>query len=403
MLYPDKGEKPPRQAGIITGIISWVKSLPPALKFVLAVYIAVRITASMAAIAGGATVPNNVVIDAGGYHKPQYGKAFEAFFGVWERSDALWYSAIARDGYSPGNNSAAFFPLYPLLTGLLYRVTGLPLIIPALLVANIAFVLALYCIYAIALRYGDEESAKRTVWLQALFPGSLFLVAPYSEALFLACAAGAFLAAFNRRWWWAGILGGLAALTRIYGVLLFVPLVLQWLAQQRKERRDVDFIPLLLAPGAFFLLMAYWRGHSGDPLAFIHSQSGWLREWSLPWNTVVKGIGQAFLYGGSYPGGIFVIEAWSVIFALAAGVLVLARLPLPLSLYTWSVLLPPLVMPYGGNVFLSCTRFYSVAFPLFIVLAGLLKQRESDTAVKILFAALYGLSVALYVASQNMF
>src|SRR5439155_21270373 len=38
------------------------------------------------------------------------------FFSVWQRRHALWYEEIAREGYHSGNNTAAFLPLFPLLS-----------------------------------------------------------------------------------------------------------------------------------------------------------------------------------------------------------------------------------------------------------------------------------------------
>ena len=71
----------------------------------------------------------------------------------------------------------------------------------------------------------------RAAWFLLIFPTAYFLHIGYTESLFLALVLGSFLAARTDRWWLAGILGGLAALTRINGLVLIPALAAEaWLA-----------------------------------------------------------------------------------------------------------------------------------------------------------------------------
>ena len=63
-----------------------------------------------------------------------------------------------------------------------------------------------------------------TVLLVALSPVGFFLLAPYTEALFLATTAASFWFARERHPWLAGIAGAAAGLTRLQGGLLLLPL-----------------------------------------------------------------------------------------------------------------------------------------------------------------------------------
>ncbi|HXR44202.1 MAG TPA: hypothetical protein VN759_05300, partial [Pseudolysinimonas sp.] len=88
----------------------------------------------------------------------------------------------------------------------------------ASLVAGIAFW------RLVADRFGDRVALVATVLLLA-GPYSVFLLAGYSEALFLAFAIPAWLCASRGRWIAAGILTAFASFTLINGVFLAAALV----------------------------------------------------------------------------------------------------------------------------------------------------------------------------------
>ena len=82
-----------------------------------------------------------------------------------------------------------------------------------------------------------SEVANRSVLYLALFPTTLFLVAVYSESLYLALSVAAFLLARRARWGWAGLTIGLATLARVSGVVLLPALaMLAWRAPNRAPR-----------------------------------------------------------------------------------------------------------------------------------------------------------------------
>jgi Gpi18-like mannosyltransferase len=108
---------------------------------------------------------------------------------------------------------------------LLAPITGGNTLASGLLVSGIAFLASLIAIYQTALlESGDEKTAFRTSLYLASFPAALFLVASYSESIFL---LGAILSLYNARkgrWLAAGLWGAVAAVTRIPGAALVVPL-----------------------------------------------------------------------------------------------------------------------------------------------------------------------------------
>ncbi len=402
---PSYGESQPGGCSYMGRLKRFLCSLPDAWKHVILVFIIIRILASTTAIVGNATVPANVIVAAEGYSKPRYVKGWELAAGVWERSDALWYIHLAKDGYSRDSQGTVFMPLYPLLIRGIHAISRLDWLLSALLISNACFFLALFFLYRLCEIEKDKETAERAVWYQALYPGSLFLLAPYTESLFLMLATGSFLAARTRRWWLAAIAGAFLGTTRNMGALIIIPLIVEFIRQRREEKP----IPwknaawLLIVPLGILSVMAFQAKLTGDPLSMVHRQDNWQRTFMLPWETLYHGIKQATDLALSHTGGLYLMEAVIVSAALVLGAVSFLKIPLPYGLFIWMNLLPPLFAPFRGRMLMSCIRFAAVIFPLFMVLAILSKPKYLDQAVKLLFAAFYGLSVALYVASQGMF
>ena len=380
-------------------------SIPSSWKHVIIVFLIIRVLASATAIVGNSTVPANVIVAAEGYSKHKYAKGWELVAGVWERSDALWYLHLAKDGYSRESQGTVFMPLYPLLIRAVHTITGLHWLLSALLISNICFFFALFFLYRLCEIEKDRGTAERAVWYQALYPGSLFLLAPYTESLFLMLATGAFLAARTRRWWLAAIAGAFLGTTRNMGALIIIPLIVEFI-RQRLEEKPIPWKNaawLLIIPLGILSVMAFHAKLTGDPLAMVHRQDNWQRTFMLPWETLYYGVKQAVDLALNHTGGLYIMEAVIVSAALILGIVSFFKIPLPYGIFIWMNLIPPLFAPFRGRMLMSCIRFAAVIFPLFMVIAVLSKPRYLDQAVKLLFAAFYGLSVALYVASQGMF
>jgi hypothetical protein len=332
--------------------------------------------------------------------------------------DGLWYKLVAEEGYSYADANAAFWPLFPWLMNLGHRVTGLETETVGWIIANLSFVGALVLLYWLVSLDFDQKVAKRTLWAIALFPTSLFFSAVYTESLFLMLAVGSLFAARQRKWWIAGIVGALAALTRSYGVLLLVPFaVLLWQQYGLSFRRLLpNAIPAalpVLGPAIFgWYLKQEHPKH--DWQAFIHVQSQWWRTDAMPWKTFSCAINGCELPLKVYPATTSEIKpiqpadwGWiraaidnphwsyitsepfrlrvansdtlelvSTIFFLILAVIGLRLLPLDLSAFLIPGLVIPLFNPSIVHPLMSMPRFGLTLFPIFIVIALLVKDRR---------------------------
>lgn len=143
------------------------------------------------------------------------------------RADGSWYLGIARHGYgsiphfasqrlSTRASSLAFFPLYPLLIRL-FTWPDISYLVAALLVTALAGVLAAGLMTAWARPLVGDRGAVTLVAVWSLLPSSAVLDMAYSEALFVASAAGCLLALQRRRWLTAAVAAVIGGLTRPTG------------------------------------------------------------------------------------------------------------------------------------------------------------------------------------------
>lgn len=292
---------------------------------------------------------------------------------VWQRWDALWYQHIAEHGYRAGNGTTAFFPLYPLLT----RVASFPLgghtVLAQLLVSSAAFVVAMWLLYRVARLDAGPIASRVAVLMPAFFPVGFFLLAPYTESLYLALTLAAFLFARQGRPWQAGVAGLCAGLTRAQGAFLVLPLAFEYLRRrdERSERPDFSLLSATLPPLGLIAVAAFDRVVVGERRSVLGVQSWWGYHLSPPWQTLQASWHHIVTSGD-------VIEVINLVCLVGFTLLAIwltRRLPLLYALYVW----PYLALLYARQMYvsplMSVSRFTVVLFPCFVVLAIWLARR----------------------------
>ena len=205
-----------------------------------------------------------------------YGPASDFLFRTFAQWDARWFLQIAEHGYEEVPQAAAFFPVYPAAAHALAWLTGSTLV-AGVLISLAAGAAAAWALAEIARPILGERGANDVVLYLALYPVGFVFTALYSDGLFLALAAGSFLAATRGKAVTAGVLGGLATGTRLLGLALLPALVvLLW--RGRDARSLARLAPLALLPAAVGLYALYLNSTLGDPWAFTSAQADWNRE-----------------------------------------------------------------------------------------------------------------------------
>jgi hypothetical protein len=327
----------------------------------------------------------------------------------WAHWDGAWYSEIATEGYAErAPTSTAFFPLYPMLMRL-GIVLGDEPALWGILISLLATLISLFFLYRIAENLYGTRAARAATLALAFFPTAFFLNAVYTEALFLALSAGAFWAArVHHNLLLAGLLGALAAATRSLGLILLVPLLFEWL-RYRREIGLKGLAGIALIPAGLLAYVAFLWGRFGDPLVSARQQDEyWGRELANPFTTLEKAWETA-REGARYlldPELLFLSTspvptldasntlnfAFLILFLilLAVGFVVL---PPGLSLYTFFIVLLPVLTPAPSFPLMSLPRFVLGAFPIFLVLGYLLSRNRVILMLWLLFSASTGVAL----------
>jgi Gpi18-like mannosyltransferase len=204
--------------------------------------------------------------------------------------DAAWLLAIAENGYAVTKEmeTAAFFPLYPLLVNILAPVFGGQYWLAALVISNAALLVALTVIYRLTEHEFGPASAGRAIFYLVAFPTGFYLTAAYNTSLFIALLAGALYAIRTGKWWVAGLLGALASATRSSGVLLTVPFAYEYFRHHRFRLRPSVLAGALIPLGLGGFMLFTWQV-MGSPFAPVRAQSNyWGRELDWPWTPVLE-------------------------------------------------------------------------------------------------------------------
>ncbi len=351
----------------------------------------------------------------------------------WAIWDARWFTGIALHGYAYKEvasqhyyPAAAFFPLYPLTIRLL-TITGLNADAAATLIANAAFLAALYYLYRLIALDFPRAVAVRALWLLALFPTALAFFVPYTESPYLLLAVLTFWNLRQRRWLAAGLFGALGALTRQTGLVL----LLAYLVESRKSkvgsgpsiqgaiptranrrtrwshfrRPTSDFrliVGAALMPAAVAAHLVYLWRVTGNPLMFVRAQGTWHRRPALPWAGIVATVQRwSWRATTDLQRAHMALELGAVVLFLALLAIGARRLRLSYTVYAGAVWLAALVSPAVGDAsklpLMSSSRFALSVFPSFIILALLLRPPGTYQAWLTASAMLLGFLAAFFV------
>ncbi len=384
----DTAVQAPTSAGNTIGKLwGWLRrwSLCDAAKTAFGVWLALRISCSLVGGVLSALLPANYasntvqqVFQGNVPACPTYlfsGSGLSnALVGIWLRWDTAWYLEIARHGYSC-YGSSAFLPLYPLLVRILGTLLLGNDLAAALIISSLASFFAFSLLYQLALEItGSSTTAKAAVIALAVFPTSFFLMAGYTESLFLALAMGAYLAARRGSWLSAGILAALATLTRLQGSILLLPLALElFLTQRQLLSRLRIWLALALPPATLLLYILFIRLNTGvafpwEPLS--SAQGGWHLSFGWPWEGFFRDIQAVF--ADPSVGSLLsfkLLDPLSALLFLGCTLLAFRRLNLPLAAFLLVMWLSSVTKLNADGYTTSVSRYMLALFPAFIVLA----------------------------------
>lgn len=227
----------------------------------------------------------------------QQGALQIGFLEMWTRWDAVHFTDIATHGYFAPEvhpEAAAFFPLFPLAIDFLGEI-GLEVRLAAMLITFVSSIVAGSYLYRLTEVDVGEGAGRRALMYLFLFPTAVFLVAPYTEALFLAGAIAAFYYARQNRWTLVALPAAVAMGTRLAGVFVLMGLLVEFLRQRDFTWERISKAVLALSIGTLPLLLygVFLARSTGNFLEFKDAQyRGWGRmvvgpkeSFLATWNT----------------------------------------------------------------------------------------------------------------------
>jgi hypothetical protein len=388
----------------------------PALRYCATVYLVVRIGLFLlTAAAWGLTseqqsaMPNGQPLPlTNGWHNA---------FTDWNKLDTNWFLYIAQHGYSNTDGTAVFFPGYPVLVRVVGYLCLGHLFVAAYLVSNGALLAALVLLYRLTEREYDPATARRAVLYLALFPTAVFLFGLYSESLFLLAAVGAFYLARQRRWWWAGVVGIAATLTRSLGVVVVLGLLVEAVHQTVEDRRGnalagrrlafaaaprlgASLLPLVSIVG--YLL--FWQLRYHDWLRPITlERTWWQRQYTWPWITLWHGLRLTAQNGAVGGQGWSAFDLALVVVGLALAIWVAVRARPCYAAYTLGSLFIILSDSWPVRPLAADPRYLVVLFPLAWALARLGRRPGWHEGVVAVSAASLAIVAWLFLTTMEVF
>ena len=314
---------------------------------------------------------------------------------TWNKWDAVWYERVATHGYTfeldtkKGQAAAGYFPLYPMTIRLILSVApSLSFFWVAVVISNLATLLA-FVLLARELVPRDDL-VGRVMAVMALSAASFYLSIPYTEGVFLLCVVGTMVATRHRRYELAGLIAGLAAVTRIHGLALiavpaFACLLDATAPSSRRWTRTALTIAIFAVP--FAIYMAYQAQVLGSPIAFLQRQEMWQNPAPYPFRAIVG------LY--DYPKRI---NGWIHGFTwfLYVGLLIRywRRLPIGEALFCAGVLF----ISTQQDMFQGIYRYVMPLVPLTLAIA---QDRDNIRKGVIAFNVVLGVVMLLWFVTNN--
>lgn len=333
------------------------------------------------------------------------------FLQLWAYGDAQWYQDIAMSNYGESGQDSLdsqyindkkynFFPLWPLIIKF-FQIFLHDTVMSMFVATQLFGVLAFYFFYKlVTLYFNDDRLALRSLFLFMLFPFSIFFHLYYSESIFLFLAVIVFISLKQDKWVGYYLASFLIILSRPNGIVITIPVfaylinkILQLknnLFPVRKQIISLALFPLASIGLGFYMFYCYLK--TGDWFKFITIQKDWNYAPLHFFDNIKEKVSLLFHFRslGFHEYGSSKIEYLVMLLSIFIIIVSIKKMPREFTLFSVLIWVFPLILK---NDSASYGRYISVAFPIFIALAMLLKKFYYISVV-IVFIAGYLLTLA---------
>lgn len=286
------------------------------------------------------------------------------FLSLFHGWDSYFYVYLTSNWYpNQASELWAFFPLFPLFSYLINLLVH-NFQLSVAIISLVAGIMWIPIYQLIAEEYMPVKEAFSSTCIFAFFPQIfLFTTVAYSESIFLFTSLSAWLFFIKEKYLRSCLLACFATLSRPYGILITLPLILGLL--KRKLWIKITFASLPI----FALLGWIWYSYikTGDYLAIATSQEQWT---GMPWQPTswVQGflMSQIGIESLSQTIGEREYGVYSFLVPLIAIIacLVMMSFEVDWRLGIYSIAVYTIIMIFGTP--LSLMRFLPFIFPIWL-------------------------------------
>ena len=341
---------------------------------------------------------------------------------------------IGRQGYQEFEQ--AYFPLYPLLINVVAPVfsnVNSQHFLAGLLISNVALLIGLYLWQQLVNHiYPKTKMVLWTMLFLLSFPTSFYFGLVYTESVFLIGVVGFLLFIARKKWAPAVVFGYIAALTRLVGIFLILPLLgylfVEKMQALRKDSEPLSwkliqksaietFLSIIKQPLVLLAVLSPLLGFAtyslylyityGDPLLFFNVQPVFGANRSTELVILPQVL---FRYVK-----IFITAAWNyqylvaviefALFSLVCGILAWdvwhiwrnkwkkdAPMRFGINLFSWS----NMILPTLTGTLTSTPRYALMAISIYFILAQI-KRTWIKIVIFVLFALLHIALMGLFI------
>lgn len=294
------------------------------------------------------------------------------------RWDGNSYTFLATNGYVTNGSEKAFLvfpPLYPTLIRIV-SLLGINPTMSGVIISNVFFVLGMIILYKLVGSVWNKKTALTTIILISIFPTTYFFSVAYPESLFVFLFSLSFYFAHKKSFLLSALVGGLAAITRPFGIIIFPSILLLMFNAREMNLKNIFMAAFLFA---IPILPYIWINYSlfGNPLAFAtFLKQNWQKSFDFPWNGIIS----------SWKRGIFTKDSFSYKYFVGYAEAVastIAWIFVILGIGKWKVRSAYLLYLLLGVLFFTSTGFilsaprYLLSIPSFFILfADLISKKK---------------------------
>jgi len=314
-------------------------------------------------------------------------------------ADVSWYMDIAENGYEHrpySDEKQANWAFYPLWPAILWasNIVFSDMLIPGLVITNLLFGLSAVYLYKLLLLDFDKDIALSTSILLVVFPFSYFCSRPGPEALFLLLTVASLYYAKKHQWIVVSLLGALATLSRLQGILLLLPLLYIYYKQYKSSTvGKAKLLALSMMPISLFSFMLFLYALTGNLFASFDIQKIWDNNTTYPFDSLARFIASPNIIH-YYGFDMSVVAFIFVFFSVVLTIMMIMRRDIPKEYIIYAVLSMFLIIARDTTA--GSLRYLVPVFPLHLTLALTLYKRRMF--YEITFFAFVAIQLFYYLA-----